>query len=56
MIRIRNEQPGSYSESLEIMFWVTILKFFDVDPESGMEKIRIQEKLHGSATLLHVKY
>jgi hypothetical protein len=28
------------SESLETIFWVKILKFFDVDPESGREKIR----------------
>jgi hypothetical protein len=33
MIRIRDEQSGSYfRESLEILFWVKILKFFDVDP------------------------
>jgi hypothetical protein len=33
-IRIRDEQPGSYFESLETIFWVKILKFFDADPES----------------------
>jgi hypothetical protein len=26
------------SESLEKLLWVKILKFFDVDPGSGMEK------------------
>ncbi len=26
------------SESLETIFWVKILKFFDADPGSGMEK------------------
>jgi hypothetical protein len=34
-IRIRDEQPGS---NLKNNFWVKILKFFDVDPGSGMEK------------------
>jgi hypothetical protein len=33
--------PDHISESLETRFWVKILKFFDADPESGMEKIRI---------------
>jgi len=27
------------SESLETLFWVKILKFFDADPGSGMTKI-----------------
>jgi hypothetical protein len=27
------------SESLETTFWVKILKFFDADPGSGMEKM-----------------
>ena len=27
----------------ELNFWVKILKFFDADPGSGMEKIRIQD-------------
>ncbi len=39
------------SESFETTFWVKILKFFDVDPGSGMEKIRIRDKHPGSATL-----
>jgi hypothetical protein len=34
--RIRDEQSGSYSESLETIFWVRILKFFDADRGSGM--------------------
>jgi hypothetical protein len=51
--------PDHISESLETIFWVKILKFFDADPEwkksdpgSGMEKIRIQDKHPGSATLV----
>jgi hypothetical protein len=52
--------PDHNLESLETMFWVMILKFFDADPGSGMEKfgsgvekIRIRDpqhwlgKLHG---------
>jgi hypothetical protein len=35
------------SESLEIIFWVKILKFFDADPDpdprSGMEENRIRD-------------
>jgi hypothetical protein len=37
-IRIRDEQPGSYFRELRTIFWVKILKFFDADPGSGMEK------------------
>ncbi len=44
-------------ESLETIFWVKMLKIFDADPVSGMkkfgsgmEKIRIWDKLPGSAT------
>jgi hypothetical protein len=33
--------PDHMSESLETIFWVKILKFFDADPGSGMEKIQI---------------
>jgi hypothetical protein len=40
------------SEGLETSFWVKILKFFDADPRSGMEKIRIRDKHPGAATLL----
>jgi hypothetical protein len=43
--------PDHISESLETIFWVKILKFFDVDPGSGMEKTRIRDKHPGSATL-----
>ncbi len=35
--------PDHISESLEAIFWVKILKFFDADPGSGMEKIRIRD-------------
>jgi hypothetical protein len=43
----------SGSESLETIFWVKILKFFDADPGSGMEKFgsRIRDKHPGFATL-----
>ncbi len=47
--------PDPLSESLETIFWVTILQFFDVDPGSGREKIWIRDKHLGSATLLHNK-
>jgi hypothetical protein len=49
---VKNQDPGSgsgmnnpdrISESLETIFWVKILKFFDADPEFGMEKIRIRD-------------
>ncbi len=50
--------PDHISESLETIFGVKILKFFDGDPGSGMEKIgsrmekiRIRDKHPGSATL-----
>ncbi len=33
--------PDHISESLETVFWVKILKFFEADPGSGMEKIQI---------------
>ncbi len=62
---IRDENAGSYfSEFIKTIFWVKILRFFDVDPDpgsgmfltlvpgSGMEKIRIRDKYPGSATLL----
>ncbi len=44
-IPIRDEQPGSYSESLETIFRVKILHFFDADPGSRMRmgKIRIRD-------------
>jgi hypothetical protein len=36
-------KPDNFSESLETIFWVKILKFFDADPGSGMDKIRIRD-------------
>jgi hypothetical protein len=36
------------SECSETIFWVKIVKFFDADPGSGMEKIRIQIRDQGS--------
>ncbi len=52
--------PNHISESLETIFWVKILKFFDADPDTGifltldpgseMGKIRIRDKHLGSAT------
>jgi hypothetical protein len=48
--------PDHISESLETIFWVKILKFFDADPEagirdgkksdpeSGMERTRIRDR------------
>jgi hypothetical protein len=35
--------PDHISESLETIFCVKILKFFDIDPGSGMEKILIRD-------------
>ncbi len=49
---IRYEQPGSYFRELRThFFWPKVLKNFDADPGSGMEKIRIRDKHPGSATL-----
>jgi hypothetical protein len=46
-IRIRDEQPGSYFLELRNHFFaflgVKILKFFDEDPGSGMETVRIRD-------------
>jgi hypothetical protein len=54
------------SQSLGTTFWVRLLKFFDADPGSGMEKIRIGnpgwkkfgsgiwDKHPGSATLVSI--
>ncbi len=44
--------PDHISESLKNSFWVKILKFFDVDPGSGMEKSWIRDNYPGSATLV----
>jgi hypothetical protein len=65
---IRDEQPGSYFLELRNHFFcflgVKILKFFDEDPESGVETVRIRDpgwkkvgsgirdKHPGSATLI----
>jgi hypothetical protein len=38
-IQIQDEYPGSYfreSESVETIFWVKILKFFDADADPGI--------------------
>jgi hypothetical protein len=35
--------PDHISKSLETNFWVRILKFFDADPGSGMEKLQIRD-------------
>jgi hypothetical protein len=42
----RMNYPDHISESLETIFWVKILKCFDADPGSGMEKIRIPDPQH----------
>jgi hypothetical protein len=68
---IRDEQPGSYFLELRnhffAFFGVKILTFFDEDPGSGMETVRIRgpgwkkvgsgirDKHPGSATLLQGK-
>jgi hypothetical protein len=49
-------KPDHISGSLGTIFYVKILKFFDADPGSGMEKIRIRDRGckkfgSGSATL-----
>jgi hypothetical protein len=47
--------PDHISESLETIYWVKILKFFDADPGwktfGSMEKFGIRDKNPGSATL-----
>jgi hypothetical protein len=37
------KNPDDISESLETIFWVKILKFFDANPGSRMGKIRIRD-------------
>jgi hypothetical protein len=48
---IRDEQSGSYffepRNHFLIFFGVEILKFFDEDPGSGMETVRIQDPMSG---------
>jgi len=58
------KNPDHIFKSLETIFFVTILKFFDADPGSGMETVRIRDpgwkkvgsgildKHPGSATLV----
>ncbi len=48
------------SKSFETRFWVKILKFFDADPGSGMEKNRIRNTvtnwsfgIAGNVTVAH---
>jgi len=43
--------PDHISESLETIFGVKILNFFDADPVSGRGTIRIRDIHPGSATL-----
>jgi hypothetical protein len=43
--------PDHISESLETIFWVKIIKYFE-DPGSGMGKTRIRDKYPGFATLV----
>jgi hypothetical protein len=38
------DSPEHISESLETIFWVKKLKFFDAEPRSEMEKIRIRDR------------
>jgi hypothetical protein len=40
---VKNQDTDHISESLNNIFWFKILKFFDADPGSGMEKIRIRD-------------
>jgi hypothetical protein len=47
--------PEHISESLETIFWVKTLKFFDADPGSGLEKIQNRDKHTGSVTLTERK-
>jgi hypothetical protein len=44
--------PEHISENLQTIFWVKIFKFFNANPGSGMEIIRIREKHQGSATIV----
>jgi hypothetical protein len=54
-------KPDHISESLETIFWVKILKFFDADPGSGpWEKfgsgINILDPQHWNFVLLRCRY
>ena len=41
--RIRDDQPGSYFLELRNLFLGYKLKFFDADPGSGIETVRIRD-------------
>jgi hypothetical protein len=43
--------PDHISESLETIFWVKMLNFFDGDPGSGMENTDLGWEKFGSATV-----
>jgi hypothetical protein len=45
----RMNNPDHISQSLETIFWVKLLKFFDadLDPGSGLEKIWIRDQGSG---------
>jgi hypothetical protein len=45
-------KPDYISESLETIFWVKILEFFDADPGCKKFGSGIRDKHPGSATLL----
>jgi hypothetical protein len=49
-----NNRIIQYFRELKNKFLGKILKFFDADPGSAMEKIRIRDKHPGSATLIGV--
>jgi hypothetical protein len=42
-IQIRDERPESCNRELGNNFGVELIEFFDADPGSGMEKIRIRD-------------
>jgi hypothetical protein len=62
----QRNNPDHISESLDTIFWVKILKFFEADPESGIRDgknsdhgwkkfgSRIRYKHPGSATLVDI--
>jgi hypothetical protein len=52
-LQVKNQGSGSGMKSriMSESFWVKIRDFFDENPESGMEQIRIRDKHPGSATL-----
>ncbi len=60
--RFGMNNTDNISESLETIFWVKILKFFDADPGSGMEKfdpgsgINIPDPQHWYAALLALPF